>query len=215
MDTTYWNKQLEIALSIKNYELMKEAVKNGAKPINHILYYITHDDCIDLLQYFLFSPELRNHCIAGNDNTYYEHDNLFITSCSNGAINIIKFILRDPRLCNKFKEKSYYKGFLNACSNANIKIVDFLLNCPQTKNVCQFEYNNFKIVKEADIMTKRYPTKNNLWEYIIMNLEFSLVKQIVTHVIHNKKICYPLFQARELREELTINNRKNIKPIKI
>ncbi len=213
------NNELLKAIEINDFENIKRLIKEGAEPNNKIIHQIVALDRIDLLQYFLFSPELPKHCVLDYSIAYHNHYNLFVSACSYSAFNIINFILRDPRLCNKFDIKEVsYKSFAAVCYNADIKMMDFLLNKNETKTFCSFEKNDYEIIRQMDSITKRYVPKNFFWEYIFLTLDLNLLEKIILKIRHNNQLCESLLQSRKLNENLKLElkiNSKNIKVVKI
>jgi hypothetical protein len=221
MDKEYWEKQLEMAMSKYDFDLMKEAVKNGAEPDDTILHRVINRDRVDLIKYFCFSPELPKHCNINYKYDYFGDDAPFVYACSCGAVESVKFILRDERVSHQFNmNKNAYRGFGQACISYRPKMVDFLLKANETKEYCRIENNDFEIMKFFNREDRHYkiePLKEIL-EYLIMNLEFNVVQNMKKYIVNHKDMFKPILDARELHESLSNSlgiNHKDIRKNKI
>lgn len=218
MDKAYWDKQLETACSKYNFDLMKEAVKNGAEPDNIILHRVINHDRVDLVEYFCFSTELKKHCDINYEYSYFGDDAPMMYACSCGSVETFKFMLRDERVSHKFNiSENAYKGFRIACTSYRLEMVKFLLEAPETKDFCNIQNNDFEIIKVLDKEDRWYkidPLKEII-EYLIMNLDLNIVQEMKKHIVKHKDMLKPIFDARELHEELNQNIRQANKIKKI
>lgn len=129
MNKEYWEKQLETAMSKYDFDLMQEAVKNGADPNHTILHRVINHDRVDLIEYFVFSSELSKHCSINYEYDYFGENAPFVYACGCGSVEIVKFMLRDERVSQHFDMiKNGYRGFVQACISYRHGMVDFLPN---------------------------------------------------------------------------------------
>lgn len=196
---------------------LSEAVKNGAEPDDMILHRAINHDRVDLIEYFCFSLELPKHCKINYTYELFGDDAQIFYACFSGAKKTIDFLLNDPRFSGLFNiEKNLNRAFYQACFQYQVEVIDLLLSKNQTKNLCKIDKEDFKIIKMLDKESRSYKIEplRECFEYLIMNLDIHLVKEMESHIINHKEMAKPIFEARQLHEELNINNKK-IKSIKM
>jgi hypothetical protein len=231
------NNELLIALANKDFEKAKELVKNGVNPIGRILQTVSIMDRVDLFEYFLFSNELPKHCdirsTYSSPTGSWGKDAVFIYACCT-SFDIVKFIVEDPRLVNKFDfEQCILKAlehvsyrWLSPINEENVRydlMFDFLVNAPETKKFIDVRKNKFSFIKELLLAEHGYE-KNDVSKHLIMNLDIELVNAMKPIYLKSEYKMFlhsyeSFFQTRELHEslknELDSSNNKVITPMKL
>lgn len=208
----YWNEELASALSQYDFERMKVCVQNGAFPNDMILHRAINHDRLDIYEYFLYSPEILNHCKIN-----YECDifgNIapsFIYASSCGAKNIVKYMIENQHINNFDLPKISQKALLYAGDGGSIEVANLLISHEKTAHYCDFSFEDLKIIKLAQNRARW-----DFIEYFLINCDIHLMEKIYTEISENqdrmplydkknyKKEAYKIVQARILKEK--INN---------
>jgi ankyrin repeat protein len=190
-----WNKLLEEAISKYDFEAMKQALLNGAKIENMILHRVINKDRLDWLKYFLFSPELSEHCDINYEYFMFGEGASFKYACMMGSLKIVKYLATSE----KFNFKNIGKtSLIYACSRGDIETVDFLLNSKQTHKYCIIDIDNLDPVKEAALRNRA-----ELIGFLILNIkDIKVVEKIVTEIKNCKEYIDKAFNTRILRDSL-------------
>jgi hypothetical protein len=221
MENIDWDKKLETALSKYDFDSMKEAIKNGAKVDNDdlVIHKVINRDRVDLLEYFVFSPELKEHYQINYEYPIFGKYAPFAFAAMCDATECLKFMLEDERVYHIFKfSECVPTAFYYACEGGSIAASELLLSHPKTKDFCDPRRNDFKCVRaSATYHRAEFVT------HIIMNWDFELVKECmpaiedgaksealkhrVKHLPEHPLAIYKkAFEARCLQEELTQHN---------
>jgi hypothetical protein len=202
------------ALSKYDFDGMVKAVKEGAEIDNMILHRVINRDRVDLLEYFVFSPELPNHCNINYTYDQFGENAPFVYACLCNAIKCVKFMLRDPRVANVFDIKECAgRAFQYVCTQGATEVFEFLISAPETKEFCNMEElrkDNFKAIQKADFR-RRWEFLNHLVE----TLDLDLVNEFIPKIIKAKRSCRKILTARNLDRELDNSNQGTGKPRKI
>ena len=219
----YWQKNLEEAISSYNFELMINALKYGASPDllsskheqttltkneNLILHRVINYDRADLLDYFLFSPELSKNLSIHYDYPLFGKQPAFPYACMCGALKCIKYLLDNPKICNFFDFPNLaQKSLYYAVESGKPTVVDYILNHPKTKDFCNLNFNNFEAIKNGE---NRYKIRKDytLIKHLILTQDISIAQEIVKITIMEN--ASNVLKIRELNDSLNEKLSENI-----
>jgi hypothetical protein len=149
--------ELLISLKNRNFDKVKDLVKNGAKPIGSILQTVSYENRLDLFEYFLFSDELpQNIDVKVKYDKIWGEASTFRYACLVGAIDIVKFIVEDSRVCNEFDFEKYtfnitYCLLTKSPHDTKLPIkpvIDFVLTHKKLNYIDKIKEKNFKMIKD-------------------------------------------------------------------
>lgn len=211
MDKFDWNQQLKNAISKYDFEAMKKALKNGAEIDNMILHRVINRDRVDLLEYFVFSTDLPNHCNIDYKYDFFGKNASFVYGCSCDAVECVKFMLKDPRVSHNFNiEDCVPPAFNWACTQGSIRVFDFLISDQETKVFCDFKKDNFSLIKSIEVRNRE-----DFLHHLIETQDLEVVKEIMPKIVVFADSCNKVFEARKLYEGLNKENSSGIKSRKI
>ena len=146
----------------------------------------------------------------------------FIDACSNGHLEIVKYLLTDPilkeyadvRACESY-------GFRLACENGHLEIVKYLLTDPSLKEYADVHALNdygFKWACRASCENNRL----DVIKWLIFDYNIEKTKEISNFLKSNKDDDFvaqvkEMFASRDLKESLSnsLNSGENKSKIKL
>lgn len=214
MENNNPNEMLSSALSKYDFELMKIALKAGADVDNMILHRIINHDRLDLLEYFLFSSELRKHCEIDYKYDYFGDGAAFVYACGQGAVNVVDFILNDERVASKFNfRKISDRAITEVFNGGYYNVLEILMKHSETQDFCN--KNKLNVKKLINIAESR--KREEFIKDLIFNLEDNgLVEDIIEATELYKQQSKIFLKQRIFKEELekSLNTKIERKPIK-
>ena len=128
---------------------------------------------LDIVKFYLFSPEIQNH-----SNLHNKSDNLFRLACYAGQVDIIKYFLESPDIKTKVNIHTCDdEGFITSCQKNhhelthyfifenNIQITEaiekYLKNKPEIKKLFEIREFKDKIEKKIETIVSKTTDKKN------------------------------------------------------
>lgn len=212
------NDLLDEAISKYNFNVMIECIDNGARIDHTVLHRVINRDRVDLLDYLLFSPKLKENFPLHYNYDYFGDQPAFLYACTCGSSNTLSYLLNESKIEShfpplKFKQMTQ-KALNSACRIGSIKCVDLLLSHEKTKEFCSLNFDEFMVIKTLDdrIIANK-PLHPALMEHLVLTQDIEIIKEMKPYV-HNLKHVYDTSLAmRNLSDELNkkelINNQIN------
>jgi hypothetical protein len=179
---------------------------------NHGIDLICSNNHLDILKSLLTIPELKEHLDL---SSFYEKlDSFLFIACGNKSYEVMKYLLTSSDLEKQANLNTHSHYVINQlCIFGDLEMIKYVLSSPELTKHADIHANSDTPFKT--IISKE---RLDIMEFLIfeMNIEKTeSIKEFLSPGMPFHKKVDGLFNVRELEKELSKNNVKAGKPIKI
>ncbi len=183
------------------------------KQLNKVFINSCQKGHLEIVQYLLTSPDLKEHA-----NIHADNDLGFRLACENGYLEVVKYLLTSPDLkehADIHADNDY--GFRLACARGQLEVVKYLLTSPNLKEHADIHANNDSGFR----LTCNYG-QLEIVKFLILDMSIEKTKYIKHYLKENQdnkcvKEAIELFKIREFNQKLNndLENKEKKNKLKI